>query len=129
MLRYFLWANCFSCAVFGVLFLVSSAQAAQFIGSPPVVFLRAAGLLLTLNAVLLAYTAVRLCHIPKVILFFVAGDAGWVALTAICLIFGAWIEGTAATLASVVVAMFVGGLGIGQYVYGIAGMTRESHTA
>jgi hypothetical protein len=121
MLRNFLWANCFSCAVFGVLFVAMPQEVTRFVGSPPAMIITALGLLLCINAVLLAVTATKLSHLSKVVLFFVLGDAGWVALTAACLIFGFWIEGAAATVVSIVVALVVGGLGIGQYRHGVAG--------
>jgi len=121
MLRYFLWANCFSCAVFGVLFLTSPAETAQFIGSPPEWLISTIGLVLIVNTGLLACTAAKLSHLPNIILFFVAGDAGWVAITVICIVFGVWIEGLSATLAAVAVALVVGGLGVGQYICGVVG--------
>lgn len=120
MLRIFLWANSFSCASFGALFLIFPAVTARFLGSPPDIIVKVIGLILCCNAALLAVTATKFSHLPKVVLFFVLGDAGWVLLTATCLIFGVWIEGAAATLASIVVAVCVGALGVGQYRFGVA---------
>lgn len=129
MLQLCLWANCISCAVFGAVFLVFPSESASFIGSAPETLIRAIGLVLAMNSVLLAMTAAKFRHLPKVILFFVMGDAGWVILTAACLIFGIWIEGPAAIIASIGVAVLVGGLGFGQYRFGVAPKTRERQSA
>jgi hypothetical protein len=121
MLRFFLLANCASCAIFGFLFVALTQESVAFIGTPPAIVVAGLGILLLINAALLALTVRRWQNTPAVIMFFVVGDVGWVVLTFGCLVSGLWIHGTTSTLASVLIAACVGGLGYGQYLFGVKG--------
>ena len=127
MLRLFLLANCASCTVFGILFLFLTERSVAFIGTPPTIIVSVLGALLLLNAALLAMAALRWQHMPALIMFFVVGDIGWVALTIGCLALGLWIQGTSAILASITIATIVGALGYCQYLFGVKGkLSRQA---
>ena len=127
MLRLFLLANCASCTVFGILFLLHTERSVAFIGTPPTIIVSVLGALLLLNAALLAMTALRWQHVPTLIMFFVFGDVGWVALTIGCLALDLWIQGTSAILASITIATIVGALGYCQYLSGVKGkLSRQA---
>lgn len=119
MLRIFLLANCASCTVFGLLFTFWAATSAAFIGDPPVVLLRATGIILLANAALLMLTALRFADNRALIQFFVMGDAGWVLLTLALVLSGLWIGEGIATVAALAVAAMVGFFGAGQWFYGL----------
>ena len=124
MLKFFLLANCLSCAVFGFLFAFYSDGAAAFIGDPPSVLVFIVGLVLLGNAVLLWLTAIRWMDQKLLIAFFVIGDVSWVILTLSLILSGTWISGSQAVISALLVAGIVGSLGFGQWFFGLRSSSR-----
>ncbi|GJM00710.1 MAG: hypothetical protein DHS20C07_23890 [Methyloligella sp.] len=117
MLKAVLILNALSCAIFGALFFLKSEEVANFIGTPPALFVQVLGAGLFINAILLIFTGLQSSPKRKDVLFFSLGDAAWVAFTAILLIGNIWIINSEAIYWSVAVALFVGLCGVLQWIF------------
>lgn len=117
MLKAVLILNALSCAIFGALFFLKSEEVANFIGTPPALFVQVLGAGLFINAILLIFTGLQSAPKRKDVLFFSLGDAAWVAFTAILIIGNIWILNTEAIYWSLAVALFVGTFGLLQWMY------------
>lgn len=115
MLKPVLAANALSCLVFGALFAAAAPAVAAFLGDPPVWLVRAVGVGLILNGAHLAFTA-RKAQIRRAeALWFAAGDAAWVAATAILLLSNIWISTPSGAAVAIAVALWVGACGLTQW--------------
>jgi len=117
MLKAVLILNALSCAIFGALFFLKTEEVANFIGTPPIMFVQVLGAGLFINAILLIYTAYQSAPKRKEVLFFSLGDAAWVVFTAILIIGNIWIINTEAIYWSLAVALFVGLCGLLQWMF------------
>ena len=59
MLKAVLILNALSCAIFGALFFLKSEEVANFIGTPPALFVQVLGAGLFINAILLIFTGLQ----------------------------------------------------------------------
>jgi len=117
MLKSVLIINAFSCAIFGALFFFKSEDMANFIGTPPALFVQILGAGLFINALLLIYTSFQSAPKRADVLFFSIGDAAWVVFTVLLLIGNIWINNSEAIYWSLAVALFVGLCGFLQWIY------------
>lgn len=117
MLKAVLILNALSCAIFGALFFLKSEEVANFIGTPPALFVQVLGAGLFINAILLIFTAFQSAPKRNDILFFSLGDAAWVAFTIILIIGNIWIINSEAIYWSIAVALFVGLCGLFQWMF------------
>lgn len=117
MLKAVLILNALSCAIFGALFFLKGEEVANFIGTPPVLFVQVLGAGLFINAILLMFAALQSAPKRKDVLFFSLGDAAWVAFTVILIIGNIWIKNNEAIYWSLAVALFVGLCGLLQWIY------------
>ncbi|MEM7524221.1 MAG: hypothetical protein AAF360_10775 [Pseudomonadota bacterium] len=120
MLRYVLITNAASCIGFGALFAAAPGFVVAHIaggdgGGPPQFLLIALGLGLIANGAHLIWTAAQAAPARSTILYFVMGDAGWVAATGVLLVAGLWITTTTGVVWSLAVAGFVAACGVAQW--------------
>lgn len=115
MLRYVLKVNAASCALFGILFLFTTASAGAIIGDPPTLLLQVLGGGLIINAVLLFGTSLKQQPMRAAVLFFALGDALWVVATLTLIAMSLWITTPLGIILSLGVAAFVGLCGAMQW--------------
>lgn len=115
-LKTILRMNAASCIGFGALFVIAPGIVAAFLGTPPApnILIVVLGAILIVNGVHLLHTSLRPAAPRWLVLYFSAGDAVWVAMTAALIAAGVWITSTPGILAAVAVALAVGGLGLAQ---------------
>lgn len=110
--------NACSCLIFGGIFAGFPRQVAVFLGgstpAPQLVMLLLGGVLVV-NGIHLVWAAHR--HQPGRLLirYFSLGDFLWVAASAVLLLCGWWITTIEGQVASLLVALMVGGLGLIQW--------------
>jgi len=118
-LRFVLRLNGGSCVAFGLLFMLAPARVASFLAeqassAPPVVIaVLGAGLLI--NGVALFLTARADSPRRSALWLFSIGDLLWVIATLVLIASGIWIERTWGIIASLLVALFVGSVGLLQW--------------
>ena len=108
--------NAASCLGFGALFALAPGTVAAFLGSAPALLVLVLGVGLLGNGLLLVLSA-RAGRVPRrqEVLFFCAGDMGWVAATLVLVAAGLWITAPAGQAVALVVAGMVGWLGFMQW--------------
>lgn len=108
--------NALSCLGFGALFALAPGEVAGFLGTAPALPVFVLGVGLLGNGVLL-WLAARAGRQPRrrEVLFFCAGDLGWVAATLALIAAGLWITTPAGQAAALAVAACVGAMGVGQW--------------
>jgi len=108
--------NALSCLGFGGLFALFPAAVAGFLGSAPPLLIMVLGAALLGNGALLWLSA-RAGRQPRrhEVLFFCAGDLGWVAATVALIGAGVWISAPAGQAAALAVAAAVGAMGLAQW--------------
>jgi len=118
-LRNVLRANATSCLAFGGLFLLMPAPAAGFLGTenlaPNIVF-QLLGVVLVFNGFHLVWASLQASPPKLLVLYFSAGDFLWVAGTALLLVMGLWITSPVGIISSLLIAAWVGTLGVLQLV-------------
>lgn len=119
-LRLVLRLNAASCLLFGALFVVAPTATAAFLGAPFADIIRAAGLVLALNGLHLAWASRRNRIAPLEVVYFSAGDIIWMNLTFALIALGELITTPAGIAASLIVALGVAAFGIAQ----ISAVTR-----
>lgn len=108
--------NALSCLGFGGLFTMAPAGVAEFLGTAPALLITGLGVALMGNGGLLwlSARAGRQARRHEV-LFFCAGDLGWVAGTVALIGAGVWITAPVGQAVALSVAMGVGAMGVMQW--------------
>lgn len=107
--------NAASCLIFGALFVAVPLATAQYLGSPPAWLIRVLGIVLLVNGAHLIFASCREVIRRLEVLYFVAGDATWVAISFVLIATGTFITTTGGMAAALLVAIFVGAIGCLQF--------------
>lgn len=114
LLRTVIRLNAASCLLFGVLFTAWSAPVSRFLGGTSTVVVVIAGVALLFNGGHLLTASLRRAIRPGEVCYFSTGDLLWVAMTLGIVASRSVLTTTASVVLSLVVAAFVGTLGIVQ---------------
>lgn len=117
-LKTILRLNAASCLGFGAVFLLLPGAVAAFLGSPPAPswLIGVVGAVLIVNGLHLLYTSRNDLPSKYVILYFSGGDFAWVLGTIALIASDLWINHLAGQIAALVVAAFVGAMGVLQMI-------------
>jgi len=115
-LKTILRMNAASCIGFGILFMVQPGAVATFLGSPPAPawLIAVLGAALTGNGLHLLHTSGRQLPPRSLVLYFSAGDFAWALATLVLIVGGLWITRLEGQTVALVVAAFVGTMGLMQ---------------
>lgn len=117
MLKPTMYLNAITCAFFGGLFVIAGGSVAVFLGDPPIGLVNALGAALLFNAAHLAFEARKVQPAKKIVMYFVMGDALWVAATGVLVFGGIYITSPQGIFAAMAVAALVGAFAVGQVLY------------
>jgi hypothetical protein len=116
-LKRVLQLNALSCTGFGLLFLFRSAAVASFLSvenSAPPTLITVLGVVLIFNGLHLAWASVQDLPDKRWINYFSIGDFAWVLATLLIILMGVWITNTQGIITALIVAAFVGSMGLMQ---------------
>jgi len=114
VLRTALRMNAASCLLFGALFTWMPAPVARFLGVPSVITITIVGAALLINGGHLLIASWRKRVRPLEVYYFSTGDLLWVTLTLALVASESLLTTTISVIASLVVAVFVGSVGVVQ---------------
>lgn len=116
-LKQVLQLNALSCIGFGLLFSLRSAAVASFLSaesSAPPILVIVLGVVLIFNGLHLAWASMQDLPDKRLIIYFSIGDFAWVLATLLIILMGIWITNTPGMMLTLIVAAFVGSMGLLQ---------------
>ncbi len=113
-LRNVLRLNATTCIAFGLLFLIAPTAVGTFLGSVPDLVIQIVGFALIFNGGHLIITSRRAQINPSEVYYFAAGDILWFIGSLVILTLGTVITTTPGIIATLVVAVGVGAIGLRQ---------------
>ena len=112
--RWALRLNVFTCAVFGVVFLLFAPGVGAYLGAFPPLLLKIIGAALLLHSAHLLLGSLRKKILPGEVYYFSAGDVLWFLGSLILLVSTGLVTTPHGAIATIVVAVLVAGIGLAQ---------------